>query len=116
MRSSVNPRCGHAEMGFKIATLHYGGEAHYWKRCALCGKMGEVEIDKSSVFSHRYRSVASSMGVGMSETKKSALAERKARHAAGACLSCGGMLCPGSRGDACPAPRGVLAGLPEKWV
>ena len=116
MRQSVNPSCGHAEMGFKIATLHYGGEAHYWKRCELCGKMGEVEIDKSSIFSRRYRSVGSSIRVGMSEAKKSALAERKARRDAGACLSCGCLLCPGSRGDACSALRGVLEGLPEKWV
>ena len=89
MRQSVNPRYGHAEMGFKIATLHYGGESHYWKRCELCGKMGEVEIDKSGVFSRRYRSVVSSIRVGMSEAKKSALTERKARRDAGACLSCG---------------------------
>ena len=117
MRQSVNPRCGHAKMGFKIATLHYGGEAHYWKRCELCGKMGEVEIEKSSVFSRRYRSVgSSSIRVGMSEARKSARVEQRARRDAGACLSCGGLLCPGSRGDACPAPRGVLEGLPEKWV
>ena len=117
MRPSVNPTCGHAEMGFKISTLHYGGEAHYWKRCELCGKMGEVEIEKSSIFSHRYRSVAPpSLRVRMSEAKKSALTERQARRDVGACLSCGCLLCPGSRGDACPAPKGVLEDLPKKWV
>ena len=117
MRRSVNPSCGHAEMGFKITTLHYGGEAHYWKRCGLCGKMGEVEIEKSSIFSRRDRSVAPpSTPAPVSAAKQSALSERKARCDAGACLSCGGILCPGSRGDACPASRGVLEGLPEKWV
>lgn len=94
----------------------YGGEAHYWKRCAWSAKMGAVEIEKSSVFTRATDVAPLSIPAPMSEAKRSALAERKARRDAGACLSCGGMLCPRSRGDPCLAQKGVLEALPKKWV
>ena len=41
--------------------------------------------------------------------------ERAARQSAGACLSCGGMYCPGARKQKCRAKREVID-MPATWV
>ena len=90
-KDSCLPNCSHSELAFRIIHRHYGGAEQSWKRCQVCGKIGEQAIAKSSVTQIRERYEAH---VTMpSRFTPNVAAERKARQEAGACLACGSVFC-----------------------
>ncbi len=116
MRARKHPSYGHSKEAFQITTRHYGGCEHYWYRCKLCGKMAEEATPKASIASlkSRYLENVSPLGTSV-KSLPNVRAERQARRAAGACLACGLVICPGSRGELCLARREDLD-LPNNWV
>ena len=113
-RDRYVPTCGHSESAFIIIRRHYEGADDSWKRCQVCGRMGEQAIAKRSVVSikERYKRHVSSP----SRFPSNVAAEQKARREAGACLACGSIFCQGSHGEPCTVKRIKREDLPHEWV
>ena len=76
--------------------------------------MGQQAIAKRSVtqIRERYKKHISSP----SRFTPNVAVERQARRAAGACLACGLIFCPGSRVEPCRVDRIKREDLPHEWV